>query len=232
METTTIIQDRKELQTPKMIRKVLLICGILSSLLYVGTDLLASTLYVGYSFTSQGFSELLAPGSPVRVLALQLSIVYGALMLAFTLCVWLSAGRSRALRITALMLFAYTVDGLVTPTYFPAPMRGAAGAESAGTMHLILTGVEVLALLLAIGFGAAAYRKRFRFYSIGTLLILLAFGALAFSYAPQLAANQPTPWLGVIERVNIYGFLLWVAVLAVVLLRAEKRPGSINSSSA
>ena len=27
-----------------------------------------------------------------------------------------------------------------------------------------------------------------------------------------------------IERINVYGYLLWVAVLAIVLLRAEKGP--------
>ncbi len=64
MEPTTI-QDRKELQAHKSVRKVLLICGILSSLLYVGTDILGGMLWEGYSFTSQAISELAAVGSPV-----------------------------------------------------------------------------------------------------------------------------------------------------------------------
>lgn len=225
MEPTTIIQDRKYLQAQKGVRKVLLICGILSSLLYAGIDVLAGTLYAGYSFTSQGFSELLSPGSPVRQLALELGIVYGVLLLAFALGVWMSAGRNRAMRITALMVFAQAIDGLVTPTYFPAPMRGAAGAESAGMIHVVLTAVGVLTILLAIVFGAAAYRNWFRFYSVGTLLIILAFGIIGFSYVPAISANLPTPWLGATERVNIYGWMLWVVVLAIVLLRAEKRPG-------
>jgi len=45
-----------------MVRKLLLICGILSSLLYVGTDILAAMLYEGYSYTSQSISELGAIG--------------------------------------------------------------------------------------------------------------------------------------------------------------------------
>ena len=38
--------------------------------------------------------------------------------------------------------------------------------------------------------------------------------------------------VGVQERTMIYGYLLWVVVLAIVLLRAEKGLGSINGSDA
>jgi hypothetical protein len=34
-----------------------------------------------------------------------------------------------------------------------------------------------------------------------------------------MSQNKPTPWMGVIERVNIYGIMLWVIVLAFCLLR-------------
>ena len=37
-----------------------------------------------------------------------------------------------------------------------------------------------------------------------------------------LVAGQPTPWLGLTERLNIYSFMLWIVVLAISLLRAQK----------
>ena len=52
-------------------------------------------------------------------------------------------------------------------------------------------------------------------------IVLAAFGALTFLDAPRLAANQPTPWLGVWERINVGVFLLWVVVLAAALLRSR-----------
>ena len=55
-----------------MARKALLICGILSPLVYVGTDILAGTLYAGYSFTSQAISELFAIGAPTSSLMVPL----------------------------------------------------------------------------------------------------------------------------------------------------------------
>jgi hypothetical protein len=50
-------------------------------------------------------------------------------------------------------------------------------------------------------------------------VVLLLFGALTFIDAPGVAVNQPTPFIGVWERINIGVFLLWVVVLSVVLLR-------------
>ena len=52
-------------------------------------------------------------------------------------------------------------------------------------------------------------------------MILLIFGALAASQIPEIEAQLPTPWLGFIERINIYAYLLWVAVLAVVLMARD-----------
>jgi hypothetical protein len=99
-------------------------------------------------------------------------------------------------------------------------------------MHIVFAAVTVLLMMLAIGFGAAAFGKQFRLYSIATLLILSFFGVLTGMDGPKIAANLPTPWIGVWERINIGIFLLWVVVLAIVLLRAEKKSNSINSNGA
>lgn len=90
------------------------------------------------------------------------------------------------------------------------------------TMHIILTVVTVLLILLIIGFGALAGGKRFRIYSIATILILFVCGVWAFLDGPRIAANLPTPWVGVRERINIYGYMLWMLVLAVGLLRGRE----------
>ena len=82
-------------------------------------------------------------------------------------------------------------------------------------------------MLLAIALAAKAFGKLFHFYSVASLVILATFGALTFLDAPRVAANLPTPWVGVWERINIGVFLLWVAVLAIRLLRAPiNAPGS------
>ena len=203
-----------------MVRKLLLVCGILSALLYVGTDKLAAMRWEDYSSASQTISELIAIGAPTRPLVVPLFIIYSLLVYAFGVGVWRSAGPKRSLRFTGGFMIGKEVLGLVVTLFFPIHLRGVEGTL-ADTMHAILTGVGVLFILLAIGFGATAFGKRFRLYSIGTIVMLFVFGALAGLNGPQMAANLPTPWMGVWERINIFGFLLWVVVLAIALLRGR-----------
>ena len=115
------------------------------------------------------------------------------------------------------------VSDLAAP-FFPMHQREALarGEKSrTDTMHITVTSVNSLLILLAIGFGSAAFGGRFRRYSIGTILVLLAAGGLTATHASRLEADLPTPWTGVSERVSIGGYLLWQAVLAAALLRAE-----------
>lgn len=49
-----------------MVRKALLVCGILSSLLYVAIDIYGALQFEGYSYASQAISELTAIGAPTR----------------------------------------------------------------------------------------------------------------------------------------------------------------------
>jgi len=211
----------------EQLKKVLLICGILSSLLYVGTDIIAGMRWEGYSFTSQFISELFAIGAPTSGLVVPLFTVSNILLIAFALCVWMLAGRNRALRVTALMVVGNAINGLTLWNFFPMHMRGAE-ATFTDTMHLALAGVGVIFVLLALVFGAAAFRNWFRPYSAVAILILLVpSGIVAFFYAPQVAANLPTPWGGLAERISTYGWDLWVVLLAIALSRAEKVPGSM-----
>lgn len=202
-----------------MLRKVLLLCGLFSSLLYVATDVLGGRRYPGYSFSSQAISELMAVDAPSEAFVDPLFITYGILALAFGIAVFReAAGRNRALRITGALLIGYAAIGFAGPTLFEMHQRGSGSLDS-DVEHIILTSLLVLLTLLAIGLGAFALGRRFRIYSLATLLLMIVLGTMAASYAAPLAAGQPTPGFGIVERINIYSSLLWVALLAVALLR-------------
>jgi hypothetical protein len=197
-----------------MVRRLLLVCGIASSLLYVAMNVFVPMQWEGYSSASQTVSELSAIGAPTRPLWVSLGIAYTLLVSAFGCGVWVSARRNRPLRVVGGLMVAHGVIGLAWP---PMHLRGAE-VTLTDTMHIVWTMVTVLLMLLEIGFGAAAFGKRFRLYSIATIVILVAFGALTGLDAPRIPANLPTPWVGVWERINIGVFLLWVVVLAIALL--------------
>ena len=203
------------------VRKPLLVCGIAASLLYGA--MIWVIKYEGYSPISQTVSELSAWGVSTRPLWMVLGSLYDALMIAFALGVWASAGGKRWLRIAGGLLFVYGLLGLAWPfaAMHQRQVLAAGGETLADTAHLILAMVTVALMFAAMAFGAAAFGMWFRVYSITTIVILLAFGALTTSNASRVAANLPTPWAGLWERINIVVFLIWVVVLAIVLLRTQ-----------
>lgn len=180
-------------------------------------------MWKGYSFTSQPVSDLGAIGSPVRTLVFPLFIVYDVLFIAFAFGVWAFAGRKRAVRIVGVLLVGYGIINFVA--IFTPEHLGETATTLSNTMHIIGTGVTVLLFLLQLGVGAVAFGRWFRLYSVGTLLTILALGAYIFA---GVNAGQLVPWVGVTERILIYGYMLWVVVLSIVLLREEKRPGALR----
>jgi hypothetical protein len=201
---------------------LLLVCGILSSLLYAAMLVVVPTQDAGYSSLSQTVSELSAIDAPTRSLWRLLGLVWGVLYAAFGWGVWRVAGENRRLRVAGGLIAAAGVFGLFWPPMHQREVLAAGGGTLTDTLHIAWTTVNGVLTLLAMGFGAAALGVRFRLYSITTMVILLAAGLLTSRDAPGLSANLPTPWIGVWERINIGVWLLWVAVLAVALLR--RRP--------
>jgi hypothetical protein len=201
--------------------KLLLVCGIVSSVLYVAMTVFIGMQWKDYSSASHTISELSAIDAPTRSLWVVAGAFYTLLVSAFGWGVWMSAAGRRALRTAGALILVYGSLGLLWP-FAPMHQRevlAAGGGTLSDTMHLVLASVTVLLMLLAIACAAAALGTRFRVYSITSLVVLVAFGALTFLDAPRLSANLPTPWIGVWERINVGAFLLWIVVLAATLLK-------------
>jgi hypothetical protein len=88
----------------------------------------------------------------------------------------------------------------------------AGGATSADTLHLVLsaaTGLFVAAYVATtpVGFGWV-----FRLYSVATIATAFVFGLLS-AQVDKLEAGAPTPYMGLLERIGIGAWLLWMAVV-------------------
>lgn len=206
-----------------MARKVLLVCGILSVLFYAAMDVIGGTRWQSYNWMSQEFSRLSAIGAPSRPLHLVLNPIYSLLVIAFGLGIWRSADRRLAPRLIGAGLIAYALVSFMWPQFFPEDLSQPVSALT-NTMHIVITIVTVLSWVLILGFGASLFGRGFRIYTILTLAAVVVFGGLSGSQGPALAAGLPTPWLGLTERINIYSFMLWMVVLAIMLLRAPLEP--------
>ncbi|HJS54376.1 MAG TPA: DUF998 domain-containing protein [Chitinophagaceae bacterium] len=206
-----------------MARRLLLFCGVAASLLYIAMNIFIPPLYEGYNWVTQIVSELSAVDAPTRPLWFVLGIVYTFLIAAFGWGVFKSAGQKRSLRIVGVLLI---ISGLMGLTWSPMHQRevlAAGGGTFTDTWHIVMSAITVMLMFLSIGFGAAAFGKGFRFYSIVTILVFIVFGILTFVEAPNVDKNLPTPYIGLWERINIAAFMVWMLVFSIILLRLEKK---------
>lgn len=220
------------LKTTAMNQKFLLACGILSSLLYLGLNIFVPMQWPAYSSASQTISELSAIGAPTRQLWNAVCAPYTILVIAFAWGVWRAGEDNRPLRIAGGLMIAYGALGLIWP-FAPMHLRptlAAGGATFSDTLHITLGTVTEILYLFALWFAAKAFGKAFQIYSLATFAVLLVFGALTFMEAPSVSANQSTPLIGVWERINIAGFLLWMVVLAVILMQGTARHQNVRST--
>src|SRR5215471_12097504 len=168
-----------------MANKVLLMCGILSPVLYAISDVLAGMQWAGYSFRDQTISELAAVGAPSRPLfPVLLLIVYG-LMLAFGVGIWMASPENRRLRVVGGLVVCVGVMALTVGQFAPMRLRGTEQGFS-GTMHLLEGMVAMLMTFTAMGIAAHAFGAHFRVYTIAAIVLALGFGAWAGLEAPRI----------------------------------------------
>lgn len=197
----------------------LLGCGIAGPAWWVAMDVVGSLRYPGYSYVDQTISELSAEGAPTARLMLLSGVPYAALMIAFGAGMWATAGDRRAQRVTAGLVMGEVVWGVAGGIAFPMAQRGAE-TTLRNEMHAWYGIGMPIFFLLAIGFGSRLLGARFRYFSYATVAVMLVCGILVMQQSPRVPENEPTPWLGVEERINAYAAMLWFAVLAAGLLRA------------
>lgn len=192
---------------------MVVVCGVASTMLYVGMNILVPMQWPGYSWISQTISELSAIDAPTRSLWLPLGFLYALLVFAFGLGLQRAPGLNRRTRAIGGLLLIYSVVGLFWP---PMHLRGAEPTLT-DSLHLVWAAATSALIIAAIVTGTNALGGRFRVYSYVTLGMVLLFGALTAGEAPRIGVGLPTPWIGLWERIAIGAFMLWLAVLAVAV---------------
>ena len=203
---------------PGSVRRILLMCGIFSPLLYAIADLIAGRRWGGYSFRDQAISELGAIGAPSRPLFSFLLIAVYLLLVAFGVGIRQAAGSNGRLRVVAGLLIGLGVLALTVGQFVPMRPRGTEQGLT-GALHLIEGAVAMLMVMATMGIAATVFGSRFRLYTIATIALVLAFGAWSGMDVPRIEAGLATPWAGVKERIFWYAYQWWFAVLALTLLR-------------
>lgn len=201
---------------PGTLQKILLGCGILASLVKVGTDLLAGLTTKGYSFALHSISNLSALGAPTRSFVLPLDLIYDLLMIAFSVAVWQLAGPSVLMRIAAVLIAANALISGAVEAFLPMRL-----GQAPGTLHVVLMATAMFAFVGAIALGGAGSSGWLRYLSYSILLAFIILTAVGLIFPAKNAAGKPVATIGTQERTMVAAYLLWVIALAVQRLTAR-----------
>jgi hypothetical protein len=230
LEPTVTVEHRIAARSTRAV-KLLLGLGIVYGITYVVfNDAIAAWISTGYSRIDQTVSELSAVGAPSRPFLVVAGIIWPLLMVAFGVGVCRAASVGAAdhpamLRATGGIFVAHGIFSSLW-LLFPMSQRQdiVAGTTASNDLgHLVMAAGTVLFIVAELGVGAAAFGWWFRVYSITSAITILTFGMLTSAQVSNIADGQPTPFVGVYERINIGCWLLWMAVLSVVLIRRVDR---------
>jgi hypothetical protein len=220
-EPTTATSRRPSPRTSALVA-----CGAIYAASYaIANDVIAAPLYGGYSWLDQAVSELSAKGAATRPFLVAMVPIWSALLVAFGVGIWRAAGTNRSLRALGVVI---AVHGLWSLAWIWFPMSARLDLATAGpgdndSGHLVLAAMTGIFALAEFALAAVAFGTRFRVYVAASVLVMLVFGALTGSAPTKIEAGEPTPWMGLFERVSIVMWLVLLATVAVVLLRQEHR---------
>jgi pimeloyl-ACP methyl ester carboxylesterase len=134
---------------------------------------------------------------------------------------WKAADGNRRLRTVGGLIAGVGVLALTVGQFAAMHLRGTDQGLT-GAMHLVEGMAAMLMVFTSMGIAATAFGARFRFYTIATIVLSLAFGAWSLADASLINQGLATPWVGVKERIFWYAYQSWYIVLAIALLMRDR----------
>ena len=189
----------------------LLFAGIAAPLLYVATVAWGATLFPGYSHLSDPISSLTQAGRPGAEGLESLFLIYNILVAAFAIGgLSISLGRPQW-RFSYAAILVTALVGLLM-WLFPQDPIGPAPTD-AGIVHIVLAGLASLATMAAIAGGGFASRAdgsgSMARFSFACLVLVFVSGL-----ATAVAMPAGWPFMGLLERITIGTFEVWLLVSA------------------
>jgi Protein of unknown function (DUF998) len=196
-------------------KKVLLICGAISPLIYIGMTFLGGALIPGYSHITNTVSELMSPGAPNKTLMdilMASSSVFMSLFGIGVLHFVKGSGQASKLGLTsAILLIVLGILQIIVVAFFPQDPMGEK-LTFPGKMHIGLVGIQALMSILIPLFLGLWLRKTGLMPGIGTYSIVSAALTIAMGIAIMPLGSSI---LGLTERLTILIYDLWLIVIGI-----------------
>lgn len=207
-------------------RNTLIGAGVVAGALYTVIVLMGGLITPGYDHVAQPVSSLYQAGAVNGVPIAVAFLLYNAFVVAFgsgLLKIALASPGQRG-RVGVAAGIATILVGLAgaADAVFPQDPIGSA-MTTAGTLHIVFAGVASLLTLVAVVLAATWFFKRdamrpLAWYSLVTLAVVIVFGPMT-----ALATASNWPIMGLLERVTIFAFILWMTASSFLLTRALTR---------
>jgi hypothetical protein len=194
--------------------KILALCGILAPIVYVIALIVGNILDPSYSQVGKTVSEFIAQGAPNRDLLNGIFIVYNILLIPFAVGMYYGLSKGWARNIIFAALVINGVFGVAWTLFFPLDVGGKS-VSLAGQLHLAVGALVVpLIFALELSFWRGA-RKDSRWQGYNKFSLAIFAVTLVFGFATIAFVNSD--FRGLLERITMGSFLLWVEVLAIKL---------------
>ena len=212
-------------------KKLLMLCGVSAAIIYIGTVILGGLLRPGYSHISMAISELVADGAPNWSLLSSLFLLYNALLTVFGIGLFIKvnnrSGRKMSGIIGSFALVLVGMAGILMELVF-AQEPGGTATTFTGIMHFVMAGVASLGTMVALlGIGLwfrnISGMKSYALYSIISVVIIFVSGG---SSIPAMANHSPL--FGLIERITILTFTLWIFVVGLKMFQLEEETSALG----
>lgn len=203
-----------------MNQKNLAICGLLSPIIFHIATFLGGVLRPGYNHITNTVSELMAPGSPNKMLMHVLFTISAVLSTLFGIGVWKfvqESGYNNWIGLTgAGILIAIGVITILTSAIFPQDPQHAwdQSPTFAGQIHKILAMGALPMLSLASTLMIGIWMHRTGVYAGFGIYSYITLGAV-FLAAGVTFSTMQLPILGLTERMTVLVIQQWTFVLAL-----------------
>jgi hypothetical protein len=204
--------------------KIILTSGIFVPILYLTTVFIGSILKPDQ--TRYSISELLESGAPDKILLNSLFSIYIIFIMIFAVGLLLfisSYSRSEnynkfgKIGVTFILIAGFL--GLILILLFPLDPTHTS-PKILYTMHLIIAWIISISTMLSVLFFVLWFKKvklkYLSFYSLISLIAISIFGIIA-----DLSAGEAGPFLGLMQKITIFAFLQWMAVIAIWILNLK-----------
>lgn len=195
--------------------KIILLCGVISPLIYIGMTILGGALIPGYSHIKDTVSELMSPGAPNKGLMDTLMALSSIFMTLFGIGVLQfvkSSGQGNRLAVIgALLLIILGILQVVVVLFFPQDPMGTE-LTFPGKMHIGLVAAQALMsilipLFVGLWLRRASIMPGYGIYSIVSAALIVAMGIAIFPLGTSI--------MGLTERITVLIYDLWLIIIAM-----------------